>query len=294
MPDDNGLGLPEGGDPADSEGGDVLDAMDAVSGTGATSLDDTALPGQRPEAPKPEEPKHTWTDDLDDETREYVTKKGIKSAADLARSYREAEAQMHRSMREAEELRRQPAPEGPQAPQAPDAQSDFWGGWAGHVGPVMEAVDSGEVEPGKAMGWMVQQFAEAMRVRDNQWAEYAESRAREVVEPVQGKLRGGHFEKRIGHFREALGDDFADIQPMAAELIRQWTRVDPEYARNEHAVDAAFNQAITEHTLRQRAAARASTVNGNGQGPRGRKSDPAEDLLRAMDAAAPQGGGGGL
>jgi hypothetical protein len=201
---------------------------------------------------------------------------------------------MHRLRQQLDQRDREPRV--PDEPAQPQAGEDFWAGLTRHLEPAFAAVDEGQVEPGAGMRYMMQQMTEAMRVRDAQWAEYVQQQAQGALEPVQGRMRESHFQSRIEAAKEEFAEDFNELAPRASALIQQWSRTDPEFVRNEAAVDAAFNQAAREFYVRQRKAARAETVNGTGggRGPARRQVDPAEAIIAAMDDAAPQMGGGGL
>ena len=292
-----------------------------------TPAAESGLGGGDP-TPEPEDPKfglgqegegegkgepEDWTASLPEDEREWVRSKGFKDAAHVAKSGREAEANMHRlndqlgrfenRVRELEGYITQQGQQhgGRYANEPTNDPFAPLGQVAQQAAAIGQAIDEGQLAAGEGLAYLNQETAKAVAKiitdRDAQWEERVAQAAEEATAPLYDRDREAHYYDRIGALQEELGaDEYEALAPRAAEIIGERLRQDPDSRYDPDVIDSAFDRALRERTISQRRAASTRTLDGGGGGRARKALGPDEAILREMEQASPMGRGisGGL
>lgn len=286
-----------------------------MSTTGAAEAPPDEFPAElgagpeRLEAPDPEvdetaeatdeQAAADWRDSLDDESRRYAESKGWKSPADMLRSQREAEAEMHRTRQLAEEYERAFATmgQGDQQPQQGAQEPDLGQAINQAAASIKARYDAGKIDEGELFMEMAQLNAEALAVQAAQLEQRFGSRLSESLEdrlaPLQENQWRDHWSRERAAIQTSLGEDYGRLAPRAREHLQEMIREQPSMRENKQAMRIAFDRAIAEEELSKRRERSAQTIQGGGRSRR-TEVDPAEEIIKGMDAVSPRGMSGGM
>lgn len=156
-------------------------------------------------------------------------------------------------------------------------------------------VDNGEIEPGVAMMNMQAAAAHVAEQREQALLAYVQQQIQDSTGPLQQHVQTTQQARVVQSIRQELGDElYRATAPAAAELVREWSKVDPSFASNPQATRTAFDRALSQAHVRSLREAEAGVLEQSNRAPGGRGSDPAKAILDEMDLFAPGAHGGGL
>lgn len=246
-----------------------------------------------------------WLAELDDETREAIGAK-YKTPAEAARALANAEKLIGTQGKDVGDLREDLAKmaveleqlRGGQNGAAQEDQIPSYADVAGYAAQVMQKVDAGDVEPGEAMATVLRAFSEVAGAREEAIIKELGKEVAERTAPLDDHKRQTEFAREVTQMRRELGDEaYAEHYQSAADLLEDWGRKDPDFARNPLSIRTAFHQVIANATIAARREAQAGVLEGSGRGPGGRTPvSAAKAIVDEMDqfTSSRRNGGGGL
>lgn len=243
-------------------------------------------PNDEGETTGDEEKIPEWMAGLDEETREWATKAGVKDPAAAVRSMREAQRTVTQAREEAARERQraeqveaylsrqggQPTGQ-PTGQQATDAYVE-------RVAQIGQAYDEGQINSAQAEVLRLEAYREMMR-------EDRDAAVRAAVEPIAGKQQEAELE-RAAYEMSRRYSDFEDLSGDVIRLLNEHAAFrDPAFRDSAAGIEAAYgivqSQRAQERAIESERASRAETLNS---GSRGRTSKSAEQAIRERIANA--------